>query len=70
MLLHALLFAYVGRFGSGSRALSLSLKECLSVFKPVQHAAQPSPLKRQLMLSKAPEGFHNHTQKIFKKEKN
>lgn len=36
---------------------SLSLKECLSVFKPVQHAAQPSPLKRHTDAQQRPRGI-------------
>lgn len=57
MLLHALVCAYVGRVGSGSGALYLSLKECLSVFKPVQHPAQPSPLKQHTDAQQRPRGI-------------
>lgn len=69
MLLHALLCAYVGRVGSGSRALSLSLKECLSVFKPVQHAAQPSPLKLHTDAQQCPRGIPQAHAENLKKTK-
>lgn len=50
------------------RVIALSLKECLSVFKPVQHAARQSLLKRHNDAQQHPRGIPQthtqHTQKL------